>query len=188
VETYIHKLAEVQSKSIGIGTRIWQFCVVYAGAKIGDNCNICAHVLIEGDVVVGNNVTIKSGVQLWDGVSVEDNVFIGPNATFTNDQLPRTKRYGPAGMLHTKLKYGCSVGANATLLPGILIGEYALVGAGSVVSKDVLPHALVKGNPAKQSDWVCCCAKKLRFVDCIAECCGNRYQLVGKRLEVTYGN
>lgn len=89
----IHPLADVQSKNIGKGTRIWQFCVIFARAKIGANCNICAQVLIENDVVVGDNVTIKSGVQLWDGVRIEDNVFIGPNATFTNDMLPRSKVY-----------------------------------------------------------------------------------------------
>lgn len=185
---FIHEHSDVQTQSIGEGSRIWQYCVVLAGAKIGANNNICSHVLIENDVVVGDNVTVKSGVQLWDGVRVEDNVFIGPNATFTNDALPRNKRYGPAGMLHTKLKYGCSIGANATLLPGIFIGEYAMVGAGSVVTKDVPAHALIKGNPAKQSGWVCCCARTLNFVDNVAECCGHQYQLVKGHLEVNYGS
>jgi UDP-2-acetamido-3-amino-2,3-dideoxy-glucuronate N-acetyltransferase len=144
----IHHLADVQSDNIGDGTRIWQFCVVFACAKIGVNCNICANVLIENDVVVGDNVTIKSGVQLWDGVRIEDNVFIGPNATFTNDAFPRSKVY-PEQFLQTIIKVGASIGANATILPGITIGKNAIVGAGSVVTKDVPDGAIVIGNPAK---------------------------------------
>jgi len=143
-----HPLADVQSKTIGAGTRIWQFCVVFAGAKIGANCNVCANVLIEADVIVGDNVTIKSGVQLWDGVRIEDNVFIGPNATFTNDRMPRSKIY-PEQFLQTSIKTGASIGANATILPGVTVGEGAMVGAGAVVTKDVPPYALVVGNPAK---------------------------------------
>ncbi len=146
--TQIHPLADVQSKTIGEGTRIWQFCVVFPNAKIGDNCNICAQVLIENDVVIGDNVTIKSGVQLWDGVRIEDNVFIGPNATFTNDMFPRSKVY-PEEFFQTVVKAGASIGANATLLPGITIGENAMVGAGAVVTKDVPAGAVVIGNPAK---------------------------------------
>ncbi|MDP1872154.1 MAG: acyltransferase [Gallionella sp.] len=144
----IHPLADVQSKQIGEGTRIWQFCVVFAEAKIGKNCNICANVLIENDVVIGNNVTIKSGVQLWDGVRIEDNVFIGPNATFTNDLMPRSKVY-PDQFLQTVIKAGASIGANATILPGLTIGENAMIGAGSVVTKDVHDGAVVVGNPAR---------------------------------------
>ncbi len=144
----VHHLADVQSDNIGDGTRIWQFCVVFARAKIGVNCNICANVLIENDVVVGDNVTIKSGVQLWDGVCIEDNVFIGPNATFTNDAFPRSKVY-PEQFLQTLVKVGASIGANATILPGITIGKNAMVGAGSVVTKDVPDGAIVIGNPAK---------------------------------------
>jgi acetyltransferase-like isoleucine patch superfamily enzyme len=144
----IHPLADVQSKNIGEGTRIWQFCVVFTEAKIGANCNICANVLIENDVVIGNNVTIKSGVQLWDGVRIEDNVFIGPNATFTNDLMPRSKVY-PEQFLQTVIKAGASIGANATILPGITIGENAMVGAGSVVTKDIPAGMVVIGNPAK---------------------------------------
>lgn len=144
----IHALADVQSRDIGEGTRIWQFCVVFAGAKIGANCNICAQVLIENDVVIGDNVTVKSGVQLWDGLRVEDNVFIGPNATFTNDLFPRSK--GVYRQLQTVIKAGATIGANATILPGLTIGENAMVGAGSVVTKDVPADVVVIGNPAKQ--------------------------------------
>lgn len=143
----IHPLADVKSQDIGEGTRIWQFCVVFAGAKIGANCNICAQVLIENDVVIGDNVTIKSGVQLWDGMRVEDNVCIGPNATFANDLFPRAKK--PYQQLGTIIKKGASIGANATILPGVTIGENAMVGAGAVVTKDVPPNVTVVGNPAK---------------------------------------
>lgn len=148
MEFFVHSLSDVQTKQIGIGTRIWQFCVVLAGAKIGANCNICAQVLIENDVVIGDNVTIKSGVQLWDGLRIEDNVFIGPNATFTNDLMPRSKVY-PEQFSQTTIKAGASVGANATILPGVTIGKGAMVGAGSVVTKDVPDGVVVIGNPAK---------------------------------------
>jgi len=146
MNNYIHPLADVQSQNIGEATRIWQFCVVFPRAQIGTNCNICAQVLIENDVVVGNNVTIKSGVQLWDGVRVEDGVSIGPNATFTNDRFPRAKQ--PYQQLITVIKKGASIGANATILPGITIGENAMVGAGAVVTKNVPANVVVIGNPA----------------------------------------
>ena len=144
----IHPLADVKSRNIGAGTRIWQFCVVFAGAEIGENCNICAQVLIENDVLVGNNVTIKSGVQLWDGVRIEDNVFIGPNVTFTNDLFPRSKVYPPR-FLQTIVKAGASIGGGAVILPGITIGENAMIGAGAVVTKSVPAEAVVVGNPAR---------------------------------------
>lgn len=148
MEFFAHALSEVQSKQIGDNTRIWQFCVVFSGAKIGANCNICAHVLIENDVVIGDNVTIKSGVQLWDGLRVEDNVFIGPNATFTNDLFPRSKVY-PEQFLQTIVKAGASIGANATILPGVTVAEGAMVGAGAVVTRSVPPNAIIVGNPAR---------------------------------------
>lgn len=144
----IHPLSDVQSQAIGEGTRIWQFSVVLAGAKIGAYCNICAQVFIENDVVIGDNVTIKNCVQIWDGLRIENNVFIGPNVTFTNDLHPRSKVY-PAQFLQTIVKSGASIGANATILPGLTIGEGAMVGAGAVVTKDVPAGAVVTGNPAK---------------------------------------
>lgn len=146
--SFIHSLADVQSQNIGEDTKIWQFCVVLGGAVIGKNCNINAQVLIENDVIIGDNVTIKSGVQIWDGTRIENNVFIGPNATFTNDLLPRSKQY-PDAFSGITLKKGSSIGANSTLLPGITIGEQAMVGAGAVVTKDVPDYAIVVGNPAK---------------------------------------
>jgi acetyltransferase-like isoleucine patch superfamily enzyme len=119
-----------------------------AGAQIGEDCNVCAHVLIEGDVVVGDRVTIKSGVQLWDGIKIGHDVFIGPNVTFTNDKYPRSKVY-PGSFLKTIVEDGASIGAGAVVLPGISIGKGAMVAAGSVVTKDVVPGSLVMGNPAK---------------------------------------
>ena len=146
--SYIHPLADVHCPNIGKDTKVWQFCVVLAGAVIGKNCNINAQVLIENDVIIGNNVTVKSGVQIWDGTRIEDNVFLGPNATLTNDKTPRSKQY-PEAFQGITLKEGCSIGANATILPGITIGKNAMVGAGAVVTKDVPDYAVVVGNPAK---------------------------------------
>jgi UDP-2-acetamido-3-amino-2,3-dideoxy-glucuronate N-acetyltransferase len=144
----IHPLADVAESQIGQGTRVWQFVVVLRGAKIGADCNICAQTLIEGDVVIGDRVTVKSGVQIWDGSVIGDDVFIGPNATFSNDLYPRSKQY-PTKFSGVTIHNGASIGANATLLPGITIGEKAMVGAGAVVTKDVPARAVVVGNPAK---------------------------------------
>jgi UDP-2-acetamido-3-amino-2,3-dideoxy-glucuronate N-acetyltransferase len=144
----IHELADVKSKSIGKDTRVWQYSVIFENAVIGENCNICAHTLIEGDVILGNNVTVKSGVYIWDGTRIEDDVFIGPNATFTNDPMPRSKIY-PEKFKGITVHKNASIGANATILPGIIIGEGAMVGAGAVVTKDVPPLAVVIGNPAQ---------------------------------------
>lgn len=149
----IHPLAEVQNVEIPENTNVWQFCVILSGAIIGENCNICAQVLIEGNVVVGNNVTIKSGVQLWDGVIVEDNVFIGPNVTLTNDLVPRSKKY-PESYAKTVIKCGASIGANATIIAGNTIGEYALIGAGSIVTSDIPPFTVWYGNPARHKGYI----------------------------------
>jgi len=146
--SFIHTLADVAECDIGNETRIWQYAVILKGALIGSNCNICAHTLIEGDVVIGNNVTVKPGVFIWDGTRIEDDVFIGPNATLTNDPMPRSKVY-PETFSGIHIKQGASIGANATLLPGVTIGENAMVGAGAVVTKDVPAKAVVVGNPAK---------------------------------------
>lgn len=143
-----HKLSDIQSQHIGERTNIWQFCVVLPGAVLGEDCNICAHCFIENDVVVGNRVTVKCGVQLWDGTRIEDDVFIGPNVTFTNDKYPKSKQH-PEHFMPTLIKKGASIGANATLLPGITVGEGAMVAAGAVVTQDVPANAIVKGVPAK---------------------------------------
>jgi acetyltransferase-like isoleucine patch superfamily enzyme len=155
----IHKLADVQTKYIGENTNIWQFCVIFKGARIGKNCNINANVLIENNVAIGNNVTIKSGVQIWDGVTLEDGVFIGPNVTFTNDLNPRSKQY-PEKFLKTTVKKLASIGANSTIIAGITIGKYAMIGAGSVVTKEVGMGELWYGNPAKHKGYVCKCGKR----------------------------
>lgn len=149
----IHPLSDVKSTSIGDGTTIWQYCVVFPHAVIGRNCNICANVLIENDVKVGDNVTVKSGVQLWDGVTLEDNVFIGPNVTFTNDLLPRSKQY-PARFDRTLIRKGASIGANTTVVAGHTVGRYAFVGAGSVVTKDIPDNTVWYGNPAVMRGYI----------------------------------
>lgn len=145
---FVHEKALCESPSIGAGTRIWAFAHVLPDARIGAGCNICDGVFIENDVVVGDNVTVKCGVQLWDGVTLEDDVFVGPNATFTNDIRPRSKVY-PAAFLRTTVEQGASIGANATILPGLRIGRNAMIGAGAVVTRSVPPNAIVVGNPAK---------------------------------------
>lgn len=150
---FIHPNALCESSQIGDGTRIWAFAHVLPGARIGRDCNICDHVFVENDVVVGDRVTVKCGVQLWDGLELEDDVFIGPNATFTNDIFPRSKHY-PARFGRTMVRKGASIGANATLLPGITIGARAMIGAGAVVTRSVPPNAVVVGNPAKIIGYV----------------------------------
>lgn len=150
----IHIQSDVQSENIGIDTNVWQYCVILPEAVIGSNCNICACVFIENKVVIGDNVTIKNGVQLWDGVTIEDYVFIGPNATFTNELIPRSKAYASMNLMSTLVKTGASIGANATILPGITVGEYAFVGAGSVVTSDIPAYALYYGNPATHQGYM----------------------------------
>ena len=144
----IHSLSEVQSSRIGKGSVVWQFCVILGDAQIGEDCNVNSHCFIENDVIIGNRVTIKSGVQLWDGVRVEDDVFIGPNTTFCNDRFPRSKQR-PDTFGAVMLKAGCSIGANATLLPGVTVGAGSMIGAGSVVTRDIPDNELWYGNPAR---------------------------------------
>lgn len=150
---YVHPQGLCESQEIGENTRIWAFAHVLPGARIGADCNICDQVFIENDVVLGNRVTVKCGVQLWDGLRVADDVFIGPNATFTNDRFPRSKQY-PEAFAPTRIERSASIGANATILPGITIGQSAMVGAGAVVTRSVPPHAIVVGNPARIVGYV----------------------------------
>lgn len=149
----IHKLADVQSEKIGSKTLIWQYSIVLSEAEIGENCNINCFVFVENDVIIGNNVTIKPGVQIWDGLRIKDNVFVGPNVTFTNDKRPRSKQY-PVKFENTIIKNNASIGANATILGGLVIGSYSMIGAGSVVTRNVPDRALVKGNPANIVAWL----------------------------------
>ena len=144
----IHPAADVQSLQIGARTRVWQYVVVLPGAVVGEDCNICSHCFIENEVELGHRVTVKSGVQLWDGVRVADDVFIGPNVSFSNDKFPRSRQQ-PEKFLRTIIEKGASIGAGASLLPGIVIGQGAMVGAGAVVTKSVPPNAIVMGNPAR---------------------------------------
>lgn len=149
----IHETADVQSDRIGDETTVWQYCVVLSGAVIGKNCNVNCHVFIENDVVIGDEVTVKSGVQLWDGIRLEDRVFIGPNVTFTNDPIPRSKQY-PDEFDQTVVREGASIGSNATILSGLEIGQNALIGAGAVITKDVDPHTVWYGNPARHHGYI----------------------------------
>lgn len=144
----IHPSADVQSVAIGSHSKIWQFVVVLPGAKIGAEVNICAQCFLENDVVIGDRVTIKNGVYLWDGLRVGNDVFIGPNATFTNDDFPRSKAYDKI-FLETHIEEGASIGAAAVILPGVTIGKKAMIGAGAVVTKSIPPYAIVVGNPAR---------------------------------------
>jgi UDP-2-acetamido-3-amino-2,3-dideoxy-glucuronate N-acetyltransferase len=143
----------LESRQVGSGTRVWAFAHVLPGATVGEDVNICDHVFIENDVVIGDRVTIKCGVQLWDGLRVEDDVFIGPNASFTNDPFPRSKRY-MSEYPRTVLRRGSSIGAGAVLLPGLTMGAQAMIGAGAVVTRDVPPYAIVTGNPARIVGYV----------------------------------
>ncbi|MBK5292935.1 MAG: WxcM-like domain-containing protein [Acidobacteriia bacterium] len=143
----------VETDAVGEGTRIWAFAHILPGARVGADCNICDHTFIENDVVIGDRVTIKSGVQLWDGVTLEDDVFVGPNATFTNDPFPRSRQYQKT-LPRTLVRCHASIGANATILPGLTIDERAMVGAGAVVTKCVPPDTIVTGNPAQIVGYV----------------------------------
>jgi UDP-2-acetamido-3-amino-2,3-dideoxy-glucuronate N-acetyltransferase len=173
---FVHELACCESDDVGPRTRIWAFAHVLAGARIGADCNVGGHAFVEGGAVVGDSVTIKNAVLLWSGVTVEDEVFLGPGAVFTNDDRPRAAfPKGPAGWLATRVRRGATVGANATVLPGLTIGCWAMVGAGSVVTADVPDHALVVGNPARRTGWACRCGRVLPAG--LACECGRSYRL-----------
>lgn len=182
---HVHERALCESTEVGDGTRIWAFAHVMPGARIGRNCNIGDHAFVESGVVLGDGVTVKNGVAIWRGVTAGDNVFIGPNAAFTNDLMPRAavKRPEEEWLQPTVLGNGASIGANATIVCGVTLGEGAFVGAGSVVVRDVPPYALVVGNPARPIGWVCRCGARLgEALEC-AEC-HTRYRRQGDGLAV----
>lgn len=172
---FTHPSAIVETKNIGQGTRIWAFVHILSGAKVGRNCNICDHCFIENDVIIGDDVTVKSGIYIWDGVRIEDKVFLGPNVVFTNDIRPRSKRY-PERYARTSVMTGASIGANSTIIAGNTIGRWAMVGAGSVVTKDVPDFGLVYGNPATVRGYVCKCGNDIVFHGDRFRCdCGLSY-------------
>jgi UDP-2-acetamido-3-amino-2,3-dideoxy-glucuronate N-acetyltransferase len=150
---YVHPQGICESRNVGENTRVWAFAHVLPGAEIGSDCNICDHVFVENEVVIGDNVTIKSGVQVWDGITLADDVFVGPNVTFTNDPMPRSKVF-PVEFAKTTVAKGASLGGGSVILPGVRVGRSAMVGAGAVVTKDVPPNAIVVGNPARIVGYV----------------------------------
>ncbi|WP_409344203.1 acyltransferase [Paenibacillus sp. MBLB4367] len=177
---YKHIQALVESTSIGENTRVWAFAHILPNAVIGNDCNINDHTFIENDVILGDNVTVKSGVYIWDGARIGDNVFIGPNVTFTNDLTPRSKQY-PDKFEQTIIEEWASIGANSTIIAGNKIGRYAMVGAGSVVTKDIPAHTLWYGNPAKMRGYVCCCGTKLNG-ELVCPRCAKTYQILDNQI------
>jgi acetyltransferase-like isoleucine patch superfamily enzyme len=173
---FVHPLALCESDDVGPRTRVWAFAQVMAGARVGADCNVAGHAFVEAGAVVGDRVTIKNSVLLWDKVTIEDDVFLGPNAVFTNDMAPRvSNRTDPEDFVPTHVRRGASIGANATIVCGVEIGEHAMVGAGTVVARDVGAHALVVGNPARRIGWVCSCGGRLDDeLRCPA--CGRAYR------------
>jgi UDP-2-acetamido-3-amino-2,3-dideoxy-glucuronate N-acetyltransferase len=178
---FVHPQGLCESDRVGSGTRIWAFAHVLPGAVIGSDCNICDHAFVEGGAVIGSGVTIKNAVLVWNKVTIEDEVFVGPNAIFTNDLRPRAAiKRGPEGWLPTLVRRGATIGANATVVCGVTIGAYAFVAAGAVVARDVAPHALVAGNPARFLGWVCTCGERLG--ETLACPCGHSWRLTGEGL------
>lgn len=171
---FVHPKGMCDAKTVGEGTRIWAFAHVMAGASIGNHCNVGEQCFVEDGATVGNGCTIKNGVSVWRGVTLGDEVFVGPAAVFTNDYTPRAfVKKGPEALLPTVVERGATIGANATIVCGIRIGEYAFVAAGAVVTRDVPPYALVMGNPARVVGTVCRCGKK-QSGDTVCPSCGER--------------
>lgn len=177
---FVHPQALCESPDVGPGTRVWAFAHVLPGAKVGADCNICDCAFVEGGAVVGDRVTLKNAVLVWVGVTLEDDVFVGPNAIFTNDFVPRAHiKRGPEALLPTLVQNGASIGANATIVCGITVGHDSLIGAGAVVIRDVPAHALVVGSPARRIAWVCRCGERLGD-DLVCPACGTGHGLVSE--------
>ena len=192
---YAHPTALVETDAVGEGTRIWAGCHLLRGSRVGRNCNIGDQCFLEGGSVVGDNVTIKNGNMLWEGVHIADGAFIGPHAFFANDKHPRSPRLPQAHeryarkenwLVATHVDVGAAIGAGAVILPGVTIGAYAMVGAGAVVTRDVPPHALVIGSPARQTGWVCECGQRVRMSPGQPSCdaCGRCYELSDRGLRL----
>ncbi len=173
---FVHPKALVETRSIGSGTRVWAFAHVMKGAVIGLDCNVGDHAFVESDVRIGDRVTVKNGVSIWKGVTLENDVFVGPNAAFTNDRFP-VSRCNDFKLESTRVCRGAAIGANATVVCGVTIGEYAMVGAGAVVTRNVPPQALVYGNPARVRGFLCVCRERLTFKSGTARCiCGKKFR------------
>jgi acetyltransferase-like isoleucine patch superfamily enzyme len=184
---FVHELAVCESDRVGAGTAIWPFSHVSAGAVVGEQCKIGEHCYLEGGSTLGDRVTVKNGALIWRGVHIGDDVFVGPRATFTNDAQPRIEVPVPADeLLHTHVGNGVSLCASVTVLPGVTVGDYAFVGASSLVTRDVPAYALVFGSPARQVGWVCRCGERLDESAAEIRCsCGSRYRLDNGRLDPT---
>lgn len=183
---YVHESSYIDEPvTIGDGTKIWHFCHIMAGAEIGENCSLGQNVNVAGNVKIGNGVRIQNNVSIYAGVELEDDVFCGPSMVFTNDLTPRS-RYpkGFSGHKKTLVKEGASIGANATIVCGHIIGTYSMVAAGAVVTKDVADYALVAGNPAKQIGWVCRCGSSLKEKNLICHSCGKSYRMVHGKIKL----
>jgi UDP-2-acetamido-3-amino-2,3-dideoxy-glucuronate N-acetyltransferase len=181
---FVHETAVVdEGVTLGKGTRVWHFCHLTKGCIIGERCNLGQNVYVAGRVVLGNNVKVQNNISIYDGVEIEDDVFLGPSMVFTNVSTPRSVIPRRDRYERTLVKKGATIGANATIVCGLTVGENAFVGAGAVVTKDVPPHALVVGNPARQTGWMCACGAKFER-DLTCPECRKRYRLVDGSLAV----
>lgn len=186
-DVFIHPTAVVdQPVEIGVGTKIWHFCHVMPGARIGDHCVLGQNVFIGEGVRIGNGVKVENNVSIFTGVTLEDDVFCGPSAVFTNVKTPRSAfpRNDAKRRSKTRVGRGATLGANATIVCGVKIGCYAFVGAGAVVTEDIPDFALVVGNPARRAGWRCVCGEEVKFKKSLARCksCGREYRIKDKRV------
>jgi acetyltransferase-like isoleucine patch superfamily enzyme len=180
---FVHPNALVESDDVGPRTRVWAFAHIMPGAVVGADCNICDHAFIETGARIGDRVTVKNNVLVWDKVTVEDEVFLGPNAVFTNDLTPRVAfKKNPEEFIATLVRRGATIGANATIVCGVTIGEQAMIGAGAVVTRDVPAHALVVGNPAERIGWACVCGNRIGD-ELVCPACGRRFVATSEGLE-----